>query len=1158
VPVLRVVYSNRTEELLAELAARVRAQQTRDGALVPVHVVVPTSSLEAYVRLGVARKCGIAANLQVSRLSRFAAELLADVSGVRVADAATFEALALTLLLDDAALAGAELAPVRAYLAGAGEADDPMDVRRVQLAARIGRIFEEYTHSRGELLASWDRGAVLGERHADVEEWQRHIWLAMFGPAGREDCVPLHQAVAALDARAAALPAAVHVFAFAHIARTFHDLFQRIAPVTDVVVYAVSPCEGFWEDADAQDPAPLRLWGRPGREQVRALNAMAQFDHDDRFVEPVDDARPGTRTLLRQLQRDVLRRERATSSSASRDAAGADGSIVVLEHAGVRRELEAVASEIWRLVESDPTLRFDEIALLVPEGDVARYSAQLSAVFREAHDLPHRMAVGAPLAADSRVAEAVDLLLALPLGRFTRQDLLRLALHPAVVASMDDVDPTRWAAWCDALGVVHGADRADHDDTYIQRDILNWDQGLKRLALGAFMAGDASGDPRPIELSGEQYVPYEVASSELRDASALGLLLRSLVADARFARGAELTMAEWAEFLRAEVETYVAPTGSLEEEHLARCLRCVHGIREVDAGGRRVRYRVACETARRRIAKLAGPSSGEGVVVSTLASLRPVSFRVVFACGMGEGQFPSPEAEDALDLRWAKRREGDVTARDRDKYGFLELLIGTRDRLYASYVSRDPLTGESLAPSSVVQDLLLTLADGYVKDPAALRRRHPLRRWDPSYFPELFGLRESASTPPGDSRLPEARAEARTLALRRDLDATGGRVDRDQVLARAATTGGADTAWGSLAEHLGLATLPAAASAPGGRVLVPIYAILKFLEFPLQGWARFRVGLDEAEDEDLVAREDEFFETARREETVFLRQVFQASIVQGVSLERAYDDAVRARELRGAGPSGVFASGERGSHLNALHIWRTELEAQGLPLDGIRVHRFGRGGEYSPADQVHDPLVLDIDVLGPTAVTRVFQVEVGGRTLPLGADLGTSATLFKRANETKGPWGVAGRERATLRAFVDHAILSASGVAAGQPHASVTVVSTLDGPVTEQVSFRPLSRDEATVWLRGVVRDLLQGTHAYFLPCEAVFLHARDPQGSPVTPHIEAARALLNASDGPLALRSAYGPVPRPHLYPAPDEESARAMVERRFSTFFTKRQGPS
>ena len=88
-------------------------------------------------------------------------------------------------------------------------------------------------------------------------------------------------------------------------------------------------------------------------------------------------------------------------------------------------------------------------------------------------------------------------------------------MHPAVLATMDEVDPVRWAAWCDALGVVHGADRDDHAETYIERDVFNWDQGLRRLALGAFMSGDASGEGRPFDAGGEAYVPYEVAGAEL-------------------------------------------------------------------------------------------------------------------------------------------------------------------------------------------------------------------------------------------------------------------------------------------------------------------------------------------------------------------------------------------------------------------------------------------------------------------------------------------------------------------------------------------------------------------------------------------------------------------------------------------------------------------
>jgi exodeoxyribonuclease V gamma subunit len=1155
---VRLFYSNRTEVLLAELAGRVRAQQAREGALAPVRVVVPNPWVEAYVRLGVAREAGIAANLDVVLLTRFAAEAAAP-EGCRVADAQALEAMILTLLLDEAVLAERDMAPVRAYLSAAGDAPDVCDARRVQLAARMGRIFEEYTYSRGDWLAAWRDGTTLDTKHAETERWQRRLWLGMFGDRGlarsrSPRVVPLCNAVAAREGGRDGT-GAVHVFGFAHVARSFHELFERLGRTLDVHVYALSPCEGFWEDVDPRDPAPLHLWSRPGREHVRALNALAGFDHDDRFADPLERAE---RTLLRQLQSDILRREPARRSPPDPHGtmgAGADGSLVILEHASIRRECEAVASAIWSLVRADPSLRFDEIAVLVPPMDAASYAAHLPAVFREAYDLPHEL-VGVPPVEPSRIAEAIDLLLALPLGKFARRELLRLAVHPSVVAGIDDVDPEKWLAWCDALGVVHGADRGDHEGTYIDRDILNWDQGLRRLALGAFMAGDASGDGSPFLIGDDAYVPHEVAGSDLHEAASFGALLRSLVEDARFARESTMSPRRWAAFLRVLVETYVAPTSDAEADELARHLRRIHALGEVDLGERAVGYRTAYELVRARLGTGWAARSGGGVVVSTLAAARPLPFRVAFACGMGEGRYPSAEADDPLDLRWTRRHEGDVTPRDRDKYAFLELLLGVRDKLFLSYVSRDPLTGDTLAPSSLVQELLHAVERGYVRDARALRRRHPLRRWDPLYFPdESFASNERDAGRPaaralGTMEIPEARAEARTLALRQHLERAGGRLD-ERVVQSHADAG--DPAWVALRRHLRLEPLPPAPALTGARVVVPMHALVKFLELPLQGWARFRLGLDEIEDDDVLARESEPFETDYREETLLLREVLLDAAARGAPLEAAYDEAVRGRELRGLGPSGVFAEGERGDHIRALTTWRRVLSELEVPYDSLEVHRFGRAGEHARADHVHEPVVVEVDVVDAAGVQRIVRAEIAGRTLPLGAAAAASVTLAKRAGEGEGDWAAAGRKRAVVRAFVDHAVLAAAGVAptgadAPRGHASILVVATADGPVTERCELAPLARDTAKRWLRDVVREMLGGPHAYFLPCEAVFVHhARGSSGS-IGPVIEEARGLLRGGDGPLALRSAYGPVPRPQEYPAPPEDAARAMIARRFA----------
>jgi exodeoxyribonuclease V gamma subunit len=367
-----------------------------------------------------------------------------------------------------------------------------------------------------------------------------------------------------------------------------------------------------------------------------------------------------------------------------------------------------------------------------------------------------------------------------------------------------------------------------------------------------------------------------------------------------------------------------------------------------------------------------------------------------------------------------------------------------------------------------------------------------------------------------------------------------------------------EPAWAIVSNHLGLAPLPKAARVTETHVRVSVYAIAKFLECPLQAWARFRLGLDETDDEDNAAPDDESFETDPRKEAMFLREVLLDSrTAVGRAMAQVYDAAAQGRELRGSGPSGVFARGERENHLETLQTWCSELLDAGVGVDSIEMHRFGRGAQFARADRTHDALALDVDVADASGMTRLVRVEVGGGLLPLGAEGAVSLTLAKRA-EQDGEWARAGRERAALRAFVDHAILSASGVNAGRSFASVSVVASGEERVTDRVRFDAISPDDATIWLRNVVRDLLSGPHAYFLPCEAVFVHRKRDPNAPVSPTIQEAREKLADSEGPPALRSAYGPVPRPHRYPVPDEQRAREMIRQRFSLFFDKRETPS
>ena len=328
------------------------------------------------------------------------------------------------------------------------------------------------------------------------------------------------------------------------------------------------------------------------------------------------------------------------------------------------------------------------------------YQAHIRAVFEELHGIPYNM-IDLPLAGECRVIEALLMLLAMPTGEFTRPEVLKILTHPAVRARFSEANVNRWRDWCLGLEIVRGADHIDHDGTYIDRELFHWEQGLKRLVLGAFMTGSQNGDDRAYRLGNAEYLPYDQPADALADVGRLLVLMRSLVADARFACSAQLTMTQWSAFFARMVSAYLAADTDSEERALSQCLQQIEQLRALDVHGRAVSYRIACESLREALMGLTGARGhylADGVVVSPLLEMRSLPFRVVFLCGLGEGQFPAVDGPNPLDLTLAHRQAGDVSPRERDKYLFLETIVCARERLYLSYVGRDALTGDDLAP----------------------------------------------------------------------------------------------------------------------------------------------------------------------------------------------------------------------------------------------------------------------------------------------------------------------------------------------------------------------------------------------------------------------------------------------------------------------------
>jgi exodeoxyribonuclease V gamma subunit len=1106
---LRAIHSNRIEHLLLALVEALPALDP----FAPSTIVVGSQLIARWLAREIAVARGIAAGLELVTFDGFveatwAGDAAGRAAGLAALDRRQLAAALASVLADDRVVR--ELAPVAAYLAAAPAPGDRAGPRRVQLAEHLAELAWSYALSRPDWMPALATGQVPGELAGDPNaHWQAVLLGHALGRVAATPIPMLPWRRRRAGLAAPSRPAPVSVFGMSFLARAQLEALTDLAATTEVGVYILDPCEELWDDVagrrasdTAIDPLPLVLWGRPVRDTLSALVDRTGGDLEARFPDDGSgDAATGA-TARDRLLGDVRARrtpsltgEPGQPGSARADDAG----VVVLACPNARREIEVVAAEARRRLDADPGLCAHDIAVWIA-GDAERYLAQAPSAF-EAVGVPCHL-IDAPIDDRGRIGEAVLAMLELPSSAMARRDLLRVMTHPAVLAGYPHVDADDWVRWTERLGVVHGSDAAAHAGTYLEDypGQFHWDQGVRRLALGAFMVGERA-QRGAARIASLEVAPEEVRPEQQASAATYALLVRSLCADAAWLAQLEAPLAVWAEVFARMVDDYLAPRDADATRDLERVRQILAGIAEVDLDGRTLGFREAREHAVRRLAA-ARANRGEplaaGTMIAPLAAMRAVPFRIAFVVGLDEGAFPAGDQVSPLDLR-REPRVGDVAPRDRDRAAFLDVLLGTRDALYLSYVASEDKTGQPLAPSSVVLELGDALAPylgaGSSRDALAkITVRHPLHRHSAPAAPGGPGdpARTDREVLPAIAR--ERWAASVRDALRVHLRGAGQPIpDEDGQLALLG-----HPAQAALRAELGVVDRahPAAPPSPGaGSRSLSIANLRGFLEYPVQAWAQAVLGLDELPDDEALDHSEEPFHLGRAERATMLREVFAAQLRDpGGPVDSRYDAAVKDRQLRGQFPVGVFAEAARKHDLEVLHHWRSALGP--IAIGGATRIGFGRasspGAELLPA--------LAIELPGGPAGSRIVRLVGQTELLIRGKRYSSVVTLVRKLEK---------RSHYHLRGAFDHLVLAAAGLAtAGHIHRLID-----DRGASCEIEHAAWTPGDARSYLAGLVSELLDAPHGYLLPFEAL---AKALQGGKPAPRFGDPTAGLG-----------YGPIDR-------------------------------
>jgi exodeoxyribonuclease V gamma subunit len=1062
---LRAVHGNRVESLLDAL---LDALPPADP-FAPTTIVVGSHLVSRWLTREIALRRGIAAGLDLVTFDAFFETAWAGDDAARAArltalDKAQLAAVLASVLADDRVVG--RLPAVAAYLAAAPEQGDRAGPRRVQLAEHVATLAWNYALTRPDWMPALLEGRVPSEFAGDdTARWQAALIGAAIARATGAPARAGDTEAASSDARVCApvpvlpwarrrlgLPAPqlarpLSVFGVSFLLRAQLEALSDLAATSDVTIYLLDPCAELWDDVSGRtrnaqaprpeaDPLPLALWGRAVRDTLGALVERTGGDLHGAFVEME------ARSAREQLLADVLHRR------PPQVAAGMEPGVRVLACPDPRREIESVAAEIRARLDADPTLHARDIGVWIASKH-ERYLAQAPAAF-EAVGVPCHL-IDAPLDDRGRIGEATLALLELPTGTMARRDLLGVMTHPAVLANHPHVNADDWVRWTEKLGIVHGADHEAHAHTYLvdHPGRFHWDQGVRRLALGAFMIGGS--ERGPVRIAGIEVAPEEVRPEQHASAATYALLVRSLCADSAWLATHEATLTEWAAIFVGLVDAYLARPGEEAERDVERVRAMLAGIAHVDLDGRKVGFREAREHAVQRLVS-ARSNRGEplaaGVMVAPLAAMRALPFRVTFIVGLDEGAFPAGDQPSPLDVR-REPRTGDVSPRDRDRHAFFEALLGTRDMLYLSYVAVEAKSGQALGPSSAILELADALAP-YLGAPSSkhaldqITTRHPLHRFA------------------ADTALPPAVVHERWAvrvrdAVRAHLRARGYPVpDENGMLALLA-----HPKLAALRGALGIVEAPVALPPSPAMRPLSLANLRTFLEAPVQAWAQAVLGIDELPDDDAIEHSDEPFVVDRPLRAVLLREVLAAQLrAPGTDAAERYEAVVRDLELRGQFPVGVFGAAARESDLRLLARWRELLG----PVAVGAATRLGFGRSSSPIAELLP--ALEIALAGGRTVRLVGQTEL----LVRAGDRYTSVVpLLGEASK---------KSRYHLRGALDHVVLAAAGLA---NHGHAHVLLDRDGTV-RRVEHEPWQRDEARQYLASLIGELLDAPHGYLLP----------------------------------------------------------------------------
>lgn len=769
---LHLTFAAKNEFLIKKINEQLQKAWDADPLNTP-NVIFADKQIEQWFRLNWVKQYGVLANLKNEQLETFLWQSTAPQKNTYLLSGIVLQNLIQAALVDMVEYNG-QTVPYYKTLKGLSKYLEKNEATKLSsISALLAKLFLEYEYCRPSNFISNKKGILdawkqndsqpyfsKGDTEDPIEEWQRTLYSKIFhSPANGEDSfftkafnnapegtpqyLTLSYAYGQMthEKKKALWTKPVYIFGLAGCSQFHRQILQDMAQYVDVYVYIQNPCAEFWEDVNVNEHIRsfnkknahkfnlelkenedgeeanvhpnenklLSLWGKAGRDNIKLWCEAADYDFD--YLDP-DKA--SDNTVLHALQNTVLSRQSESSVKLKND-----NSILLFKAPSVTREVENLKEQIFKDMENDPTLRLDEMIVLVPKLD--NYRVAIQRVFDSVDEysgeyLPYTI-VDAQEDSSLTAGAVANLMQIARNGELSRTLLFELLQNAVVKDSLKINDETieEWKNWVAELNIYREKVNLE-EKSEIQKNPHSFSHGIKRLILHRLMHSR-------FEHDGTAFHPYGNIESS-NDASlekfcSIIETLENLIIHKNDNNNIAV--------LREIIQFFITPENFAEEGKIVKNIlkELQYAKWQLYAGREYIPFNELEGIITRGVSGIregSGKFLVSGLNFTEIKPTRAFSMKVVYILGMNEKDFPGKPKQSTLDLRIPTpqrqpRWPGDSDDCARNRYAFLCSLMDVKNAVRISYLGIDLKKDEALFPANIVEDLRSFMNTAILSEP---------------------------------------------------------------------------------------------------------------------------------------------------------------------------------------------------------------------------------------------------------------------------------------------------------------------------------------------------------------------------------------------------------------------------------------------------------